>query len=77
MTVSFASAIENKPMIKGSLAAKKQFFGDNKRYAVAPVHTRFGAVEWFVWDAEHPMSTMNHAEVIRQAESLDEALRGF
>ncbi len=35
------------------------------------------ALEWFVWDAEHPLSDLNHAEVIRQAETLEEALRGL
>jgi hypothetical protein len=45
--------------------------------AVAPIHTRFDALEWFVWDAEHPLSDLNHAEVIRQAETLEEALRGL
>lgn len=70
-------AVSNNAMLKGSLAAPKQFFGDYSRYAVAPVHTRFDAVEWFVWDAEHALSDMNHAEVIRQAETLGEALRGL
>lgn len=50
---------------------------ENRRYAVAPIHTRFDALEWFVWDAEHPLSDLNHAEVIRQAETLEEALRGL
>lgn len=77
MAVSFSSSFVNNPLMKGSLAAPKQFFGDDRRYAVAPVHTRFDAVEWFVWDAEHPLSTMSRAEVIRQAATLDEALRGL
>jgi hypothetical protein len=75
--VSFPSVPANNPAQRGSLAAKKQRFGDNGRYAVAPVHTRFDAVEWFVWDAEHPLSDLSHAEVIRQAETLEEALRGL
>ncbi len=77
MPVSFPSSLRNEPARKGQLAARKQFFGDNCRYAVAPVHTRFDALEWFVWDAEHPLSTLSRAEVIRQAETLDEALRGL
>ena len=44
---------------------------------LAPVHTRFDMLEWFVWDAEHPLSDLNQAEVIRQAETLEEALRGL
>ena len=77
MTVSFRSVPKNNPALRGSLAAPKQRFGDSGRYAVAPVHTRFDAVEWFVWDAEHPLSDLRHAEVIRQATTLDEALRGL
>lgn len=75
--VSFSGTIKNNPAMKGALAARKQFFGDNSRYAVAPVHTRFDAVQWFVWDAEHPMSDLNHAEVIRQEPTLDAAIRGL
>lgn len=68
---------KNNPVLKGSLATKKQLFGDYSRYAVAAVHTRFDAVEWFVWDAEHPLSDMNHAEVIRQAPTMAEAIKGL
>ena len=55
MPVSFRSVPKSNPLMKGALAAPKQRFGDSGRYAVAPVHTRFDAVEWFVWDAEHPL----------------------
>ena len=75
--VSFSSVPSNNPALRGTLAARKQIFGDRGRYAVAPIHTRFDAVEWFVWDAEHPQSGMNRAEVIRQAATLEEALRGL
>lgn len=75
--VSFPSVPANNPAMRGALAAKKQRFGENGRYAVAPVHTRFATVEWFVWDAEHPLSDLNHAEVIRQSDTLEEALRGL
>jgi len=73
---SFAS-VTNNPSLKGSLAAPKQYFGEASRYAVAPVHTRFDAIEWFVWDAEHPNSNLDHAEIIRQAETLEEAVSGL
>jgi hypothetical protein len=43
--------LTNDPSRKGELAAPKRLFGEFSRYAVAPIHTRFGAVEWFVWDA--------------------------
>lgn len=77
MPVSFSKLPANDPSKKGQLAARKQFFGACRRYAVAPIHTRFDALEWFVWDAEHELSDMNHAEVIRQAATLDEALAGL
>jgi hypothetical protein len=75
--VSFSGSFVNNPSLKGQPAARKQLFGDNSRYAVAPIHTRFDAVEWFVWDAEHALSTNSRAEVIRQAATLEEALRGL
>lgn len=74
---SFPSPLTNDATRRGQLAAPKQFFGDYRRYAVAPVHTRFDALEWFVWDAEHALSDLNHAEVIRQAPSLEEAVAGL
>lgn len=77
MAVSFSNVPANNPVLKGEPAARKRFFGPNRRYAVAPVHTRFDAVEWFVWDAEHKLSDMNHAEVIRQESSLDAAIAGL
>ena len=76
-TVSFASAIANNPARKGQLAAPKQFFGDFNRFAVAPMHTRFETIEWFVWDADHPDSDMSHAEVGRQSATLEDALAGL
>jgi len=75
--VCFSSVPANNPSLRGSLASKKQFFGENSRYAIAPVHTRFDDVEWFVWDAEHANSTMNKAEVIRQSPTLSDAVCGL
>ena len=75
MTVSFPRVPNNDPSLCGSLASPKQFFGDHSRYAVAPVHTRFDRIEWFVWDAEHSLSDMTRAEIIRQSETLEDALR--
>lgn len=77
MQVAFPSVPANNPSLKGSPAAKKQFFGENSRFAVWPVHTRFDAIEWFVADAAHPASDMTRAEVIRQSATLEEALRGL
>ena len=77
MPVSFSKVPANNPALKGQPAARKQFFGPRGRYAIAPVYTRCDAVEWFVWDAEHELSDMGRAEVIRQAASLEEALTGL
>ena len=69
--------MKNNPNLAGQLASKKVLFGGYSRFAIAPVHTRFDAVEWFVWDAEHALSTMDRAEVIRQAATLEEAMEGL
>ena len=74
---SLPASLVNVHALKGERATHKLFCGKSRRYAVAPIHTRFDALEWFVWDAEHPLSDLNHAEVIRQAETLEEALRGL
>ena len=75
--IKFKSSYANDPSRKGQLAARKQLFGDCSRYAVAPVHTRFDAVQWFVWDAEIICPDTGLPEVIRQAETLTEALQGI
>lgn len=77
MMMSQYQKIKNNPQLKGSLAGRKVLFGEHGRYAVAPVHTRFDDVEWFVWDAQHPLSDMNHAEVIRQASTYEDAVAGL
>ena len=68
--------IKNHTSKCGALAARKQLFGENSRYAIAPIHTRFGTVQWFVWDAEHPNCGFT-AEVIRQEDCLEAAMRDF
>jgi len=69
--------IKNDANKAGQLAAKKKLFGGDSRYAVAPIHTRFDAVEWFVWDAEIPDETTGMASVIRQAATEQEAIEGL
>lgn len=61
----------------GSLASRKVTFGDHSRYAVAAVHTRFDAVEWFVWDAERIDPLFDAPEVIRQAPTFAAAVEGL
>jgi hypothetical protein len=75
--IKFKSSYANDPTRKGELAARKHLFGDCSRYAVAPVHTRFDAVQWFVWDAELTCPETGLPEVIRQEETLAEALHGI
>ena len=75
---SFAASYKNDASKLGQLAARKRLFGPHSRYAVAPVHTRFDAVEWFVWDAEHPWKDASGLpSIIRQAATLEDALHGL
>ena len=76
MPISFPKLPANDPALKGNLAARKQLFGDFKRYAVAPLHTRFDAITWFVWDADVADENGDPA-VIRQADTLEEAIAGL
>lgn len=39
------------PKRRGQLAGRKFLFGEYKRFAVAPLHSRFGELFWAVWDA--------------------------
>lgn len=73
---SFPKSLANNAALRGQPAARKQLFGDCSRYAVAPIHTRFDAVEWFVWDADR-LDKNGFPEVIRQARTLDEAISGL
>jgi hypothetical protein len=70
-------ALLNDPTRKGQLAASKRLFGDYRRYAVAPIHTRFDALEWFVWDAMSWEPDGTNPAVIRQASSEEEAVEGL
>lgn len=72
--INFLKVHANNPALKGQPAARKQRFGARGRYAIWPVHTRFDAIEWFVSDAEHELSDMNHAEIIRQESTFAAAM---
>lgn len=67
--------ITNDPARAGALAARKQFFCGN-RYAVAPIHTRFDAVAWFVWDALK-LDDDGYPSIIRQEKTLEAAIAGL
>lgn len=69
--------LRNDPSRRGELAAPKKLFGEWSRYAIAPVHTRFGAVAWFVWDAMSWGLDGTNPAVIRIEESKAAALEGL
>jgi hypothetical protein len=72
-----AKRFVNEPEHNGQLAARKVLFYGS-RYAVAPVHTRFDAVQFFVWDAMHARASEEGGPVvIRQTDTIEEALRGL
>ena len=74
---AFPKEIVNDPSKRGQVAAPKVLFGEFSRYAVAPIHTRFGSVVWFVWDAEKPLEETHMADVIRQEASFEDAVKGL
>ena len=67
-------AVINDPSKAGQLAGKQCLFGPHHRYAVAPIHTRFDRIAWFVWDAERPGPDGEPA-IIRQADTREGAIR--
>ena len=73
MTDKFTKTIKNDPTRKGELAAPKTLFGDYSRFAVAPIHTRFDAVQWFIWDA-HKLDSDGKPDVIRQYDNSSDAV---
>lgn len=76
-SVSSLRVVSNNPNKKGELASRKVTFGPWSRYAVFAVHTRFDRVQFFVADAERPDPVTNGPEIIRQADTLEEALTGL
>ena len=65
----------NNPALKGTLAGKKLIFGPHSRFAIAPMHTRFDAIAWAVYDAQSEGATMNEAELICVCDDTREAFR--
>ena len=66
--------MKNNPNLAGQLASKKVLFGGYSRFAIAPVHTRFDAVEWFVWDAEQIDPVTGGPDVIAQDATKEQAM---
>jgi len=58
----------------GQLATRKETFGDDSRFAVAAVHTRFDAVQWFVWDAETVDHETGLLAIVAQAPTKEAAV---
>ena len=75
--MKFKQTYANDATRKGQLAAPKHLFGGCSRYAVAPVHTRFDAVQWLVWDAETICPDTGKPDVIRIEPTLAQALQGL
>ena len=76
LPASYPFAVEaNDTARKGALAGRK-ITGEGCRFAVAPVHTRFDAVQWFAWDAEQA-DEAGRPVVVRQAATYAEAARGL
>ena len=67
----------NNPRRAGELAGNWRVFGAFSRFKVAPVHTRFKRVSWFVWDAEKVDEETGLSSIVRQAPSEAEAVAGL
>lgn len=70
------NVVTNNKNIAGQIASDKIRFGECGRYAIAAVHTRFDAVQWFVWDAERP-GIDGFATIIRQENTYEKAIEGL
>lgn len=68
--------LRNDPARAGQLAHCGELFGEFSRYRVAPVHTRFDALQWWVWDVLTPDED-GRPSVIRQAATLAGAAAGL
>lgn len=66
----------NDPTQPGSLACRKRYWETSQGcFAVAAIHTRFDAVEWFVWLAAESFG--EPPAVIRQEPTFDTAVSGL
>ena len=67
----------NDPTRAGQSASEATIFGQFNRYRVEAIHTRFDAVDWFVFDAEWPDEVTGEPSVIRQASTRADAVLGL
>lgn len=77
ITLAALRAQPNNPNRKGELASRKITFGPWSRYAVYAIHTRFDSVQFIVADAEVMDGVTNRPSVIRQSDTLEQALHGL
>lgn len=66
----------NNPAKAGQLASARVLFGDENRFAVYAVHTRFADVTWFVTDADITDEVTGRAAVVRQEATAEAAIAG-
>jgi hypothetical protein len=78
MLHTFPKAASNDPSRKGERASAYRTFGDNSRFGLVAVHTRFEAVEWHVVDVEQiDEVTGTYGAIIRQEATAEAAVRGL
>lgn len=75
--MNFPTAVPNDVTLAGQDASAPMLFGDHGRYCLFAVHTRFGAVEWSVADAERLDPVTKAPEVIRQESTPEAAVAGL
>lgn len=76
-TLATLTAQPNNPSRKGQRASAIVDFGMGDRYSVAAMHTRFDAVEWFVWDFWQQDPQTGRHPIIRQEPTLEAAIAGL
>ena len=69
-----ADIIKNDPAKSGRIAGKAEFFGNNNRYRIFPVHTPGRYVIWEVADADEPEEASKLASIIARKGTREEAL---
>lgn len=60
----------------GAHASRVVTFGEFSRFGAFAVHTRFGAVSWFVQDVER-LDDLGFPVVVRQEPTFEAAVRGL
>ncbi len=72
----FPTATPNQKCLAGQFASEKVLFGEFSRFALVAVHTRFEAVQWFVFDAEK-VDDLGLTAVVAQADNPSDAVKRF